>query len=145
MKVRSMQLTLVAALIHGDATASQGRGTDAHPGAGQYLPAVLPARNDREIAVQLPRRVALAIHPVSQPQVDVHPAAGRSLNAGLCQLRVKIQQAHPVLIQRLLGWIVLAIKINDHLLLGYELHHGRLGGHVALTFLPYALGLRSSS
>ena len=81
---------------------------------------MLPAGNSREIAVQLPRRGAPAVHPVSQPQVDVHPAAGRSLNTGLCQLRVKIKQAHPVLIQRLLGWIVLAIKINDHHLLGWD-------------------------
>ena len=91
-----------------------GRGTDTHPGAGQDLTAVLPARNGREIAVQLPRRGAPAGHPVSWPHVNVDPTAGRALNAALCELRTEIQQAHPVLIQSLLGWIVLAIKINDH-------------------------------
>ena len=81
---------------------------------------MLTAGNGREIAVQFPRCGAPAIHPVSRLDIDVDPTAGRALNAGLGELRAKIQQAHPVLIQSLLAWVVLAIKINNHHIRGRD-------------------------
>ena len=53
-------------------------------------------------------------HCACPPAPDVDPAARRALHADFRELREKISQALPVLIQSLRGWAVLAIKINRH-------------------------------
>ena len=68
----------------------------------------------REVAVQATSRSLPADHPIRDPDIDVHPAAGGALHAGVSEHWVPVDQVHPVLFQVLNAAVVLGVEVDRH-------------------------------